>query len=194
MYSILLIFIIILAIAISFSMGDGELKLNKTTYKSVHKILSSANFKNFMDKSKFIGRLICITGADYSGRTHLANLIAKKHNYTVISAKDKTPQEIRKIFKITPKSSADLEKRKKEKFIIEGKLSDEQMRVIFKGKNYNRNFLLLFVQPKPDVALKWSKRTKQPKSDFAALLKESDALLKQHKKYTVYVVKNDFKN
>lgn len=194
MLFIIFLFLLIVAIGFAVSGEGGELKLNKTTYKNIHHMLASANFENFVKKYTFDMRLIFISGVDYSGRKHLANMISKKSKYTIIDGKDKKPQNVRRELRIDDSSSALIQAGKKNKFIVTGDFSDDDLKLIFKGKSYNRNFLFLFVAPQPDYALRWSQATEQERATYPYLIKKSESLLKTYKKYRIYCVKNDFSN
>lgn len=188
------VFLLLIIIVIGFAQAEGsaQLVLNKTKYKNKHHHLGNANFDSFLkhDLSKI--RLICIVGADKSGRTHLAQSIAKKYGHTVLPTEGKQLTDIRREFAVKPKSSADIQKGNKKKFIIEGKFSDEDLARLFKGKPIDRNFLLLFVNPLPSYAYRWSKHTGLEKATYEKLVEDAARLLKTYKKYRLYIVKNDF--
>ena len=217
---ILLISIVIVVICCCMNAveGNAELVQNKIQPVNEHKILNYANFSKFIEKkSKTMKgiRLICVIGADLSGRTKLAQLIGKHCGHQVVedkmvkkttmgeTMKPRKLQDIRREFIIqnvpldaspseVAKHKARIATERKKQFVISGNFSDADLDVLFKGKNYNRNFLLLFVQPKEDLAGRWSKLTGHPKEDYDVLLKESSKLLNSYKNHRIYVVKNEF--
>jgi Na+-transporting methylmalonyl-CoA/oxaloacetate decarboxylase gamma subunit len=184
-----LLFLFILIIIIIFiykhfnKSGGIELKLNRKKDAAHAHELKAANFAAFIKEANLDHRLIYIGGANYSGRSHLAKMIP---NHTIINTKDKKPPEIRREFREAGVSK---------KFVIEGMLSVEDLRRVFKGEPKNKNFIFIFVAPKKDCALKWQKATGQPRAEYDKLLEESDKLKKEYAKvYRLYVVKNDFSN
>ena len=181
--------------------GSAEIIQNKKQLKSDQSILSNKDFESFIEKRKLKSRLVYIGGAHLSGKTHLAELIAK---FTHINACGKKPQEIRREIKIndTPAESkseqAALAKkiaieREKRNYVICGDYTDEELGILFKGKGHNRNFIFLFVVPQDDSAAAWRKCTGHEKDEYSKVLSETKSLLKAHKKYRMYLVKNTFK-
>jgi len=200
---LLFIFILVLAIITFRPTGAAELVLNKTTYKNTHVELGAADFNSLLDRKDLDYRLICVIGEDKSGRTHFANMIAKKFGQKVLSIKYKKDiSPARREIRIIPNEKDSLEKQKeyiknevkKRRFVVEGRLTDEQIGKLFKGRNYNRNFLLFFIKPvdSNEAANKWCKHTGFDKKQYEELVKESDKFLKEHKKYRTYLVKNTF--
>lgn len=201
---LILLFIIIIAGCYYWSKsGSAELVENKTLLKSKVQKLGYANFSSFIEKKALKNRLICIVGADHSGRTHLANMISKKYGHKMIKKEGQDIPKIRQEFYIEgvkidmspadkKKAKENIEKSKHNKFVIVGNFNNEDLSRLFKGKGYNRNFLLIFVQPKVGLGLRWSKVTGLAKTDYEDVLKKSDEVLKGLKEYRVYILHNEF--
>ena len=187
-------------------MGAAEFIENKTTIKPVHHMLGNANFKSLIQHRDDLGkhRLICIIGVDRSGRTHLANMIAKKFGHKIINdrvdGKKLDAPALRKQFFIPdrdltqPKAAEDkrIAEAKKQKFVLAGHYTEEDLSRIFKGKGRNRNFLLIFVQPKEGCALKWQKMTGGDRNAYDDLRAYSEKYMNSFKKYRFFVIQNDF--
>ncbi len=137
MFLIFLLVLVVILYLLSSKDGAAELVENKTTL--IHKVLTlgNANFSSFINKrdlKKY--RLICIIGADKSGRTHLADMIAKKFGHKVLDDKNMGKKidapAIRKHFYIADVDegknlSAEKERIKKEKenrFVIQGNFTE----------------------------------------------------------------------
>lgn len=201
---ILIIIIMSAYVATHKQEGSAEIIQNKKQLKSDQIVLSNKDFNSFVDKRKLKSRLVYIGGAHLSGKTYLAELIAKKFKFTHIDASGKKPQEIRREIKIndTPAGSkseqAALAKkiaieREKRNYVICGDYTDEELGILFKGKGHNRNFIFLFVVPQDDSGAAWRKCTGHEKDEYSKVLSETKSLLKAHKKYRMYLVKNTFK-
>lgn len=188
------------------TMAGDEIVQNKKQLKGDQIQLVNKDFESFVDKRKLKTRLIYIGGAHASGKTHLAEMIAKKHKFKHIDATGKKPQEIRREIKIEdsidPGASASekaslkkkiVNERDSRKYVICGNYTDEELGILFKGKGHNRNFIFLFVVPQEDSAAAWRKCTGHEKDEYDKVLSETKALLKAHKKYRMYLVKNTFK-
>lgn len=192
----LLLFIIIICAGMYYysTSGSAELVENKIKHVNNKKMLGYKNFTSFLDKKELNNHLVCVIGTRFSGRTYFSKLLAAKYKYQIISQDGNvSAPAIRKEFFIdNNKNPADIEKLTKKKYIIEGMFDDTELKRIFKGKNYNRNFLLIFIQPKEGCAFKWHKITGKPKEDYDTMLKESNKLLAQITKYRVYILQNDF--
>lgn len=211
MIFILILFIIVVVIIVccmQTQTGNAELVLNKTKSVNKHVKLGYANFESFLDAKKINYHLVCIIGMDLSGRSHLAKMLAKKYGYTVIDERDgkgkmrKIP-DLRKEFYIAnvpPDASISeaaqhkkrIEAEKNKHIVISGNFTEEDLGRLFKGNNYNRNFLLLYVHPKDGADFRWAKCTNSNKADYKKLQQESDQLLKKYKNYRIYIVQNDF--
>lgn len=208
---ILFFIIVIICVCIYCSSdvsGAVELVLNKTTLVDKKTTLGYANFESFVNSKKLNFHLICIIGADKSGRSHLAKMISKKYDYKVIDERDDKGKRrdipnIRKEYFIdnipigaTAAEIAGHKKRilteKNKRYVITGDFTDDDLERLFKGNNYNRNFLLLFVQPKDDRALVWSRLTNEPREDYGKLLDNTKKILASHKRYRIYILQNDF--
>ena len=212
---LLLLFIFVIIIGISYyyhnyvMVASGAITQNKKLHKGEHLVLANKNFDSFVDKRNLNSRLIYITGPNKSGKMHLAKLIAKKNKYEIVDAKGKTPQEIRRQIKISdvPKDcsksdisreKARIEKEKStKKYIIVGKYLDDDLKILFKGKGYNRNFIFLYVQPQTGCEAAFGKALdihgEDKKTLYAEIQSENNKLLKDLKEYRIYIVKNCYK-
>lgn len=202
---ILLIFIVLICCLGYMASKDGSAELveNKVLLKSKVQKLGYANFTSFLEKKKLKSRLICITGAKNSGRMFLAEQISKKYGHKIIQQGDRDIPKIRQEFYIEGEKSdmspaeksrvkENIKREKNKKYVIVGHFDDDDLARLFKGKNYNRNFLLLFVWPKNGLGLRWSKLTGKEKSEYDNVIAETDKLLARLKKYRVYGIPNDF--
>ncbi len=205
----LFIFILIIVIMSAYvaahknPQGSAEIVQNKKQLKSEQIVLSNKDFESFVDRRKLKSRLVYIGGAHLSGKTHLAKMIAKKMGFEHINGCEKTPQEVRRMIRIddspgeSKSEKAAVEKRiaverEKRKYVICGDFSDDELSVLFKGRGHNRNFIFLFVVPQEDAAAAWRKCTGHEKEEYSKVLSETNKLLKEHKKYRMYLVKNSF--
>lgn len=201
---LLILIVLIVSLYLTKHEAAGELVQNKKLLKGSQKLLGYAGFSTLVEKKNFNTRLVCVVGADCSGRSHLAKMISKK-GFTLINTEKMKPPEIRREFSIgsvsptatageKAKFKAQVEVARKKKYVIDGKFSDDDLHRIFKGKGYDRNFILIFVQPKPDCAARWSKLTGRPKEEYSEVLKESETYLKSLKDYRLYIIKNNFQD
>lgn len=182
--------------------GTGELVQNKKQLRGEQITLSNKDFESFVDRRRLNTRLVYVGGAHLSGKTHFAEMIAKKFGFTHINGCGKTPQEVRREIRIEDGTSDGSSKaavakkiaveREKRKYVICGEFSDEELALVFKGRGHNRNFIFLFVIPQEDAAAAWRKCTGHDKEEYSKVLEETDKLLKAHKKYKMYLVKNSF--
>ncbi len=198
---LLLFIIIVIAGYYYYSSKPGGMELiqNKTLLKGKQYRLGYANFESFISKKKLDSRLICVIGAKSSGSKYLANLISKKYGHKVISQDGKDTPQIRKEFYIENVDYSDKTNSKlrikgelKKKYVIEGIFDDKELSRLFKGKGYNRNFILIFVEPKQGMGLKWSKLTGRPREEYEDMIKESKKILENITNYRVYILQNNF--
>ncbi len=211
MILLLLLLLVVIAGAIYYYNSNvvaAGIIQNKTKLTGEHVTVSSKDFDSFLNR-KINSRLVYIAGADKSGKMHLANMLAKKYGYKVVDGKGQKTQAVRATIRIadTPREATEKERVKdkariesekdKRKYIVVGKYSDEELEKIFIGKGYNRNFVFLYVMPQPGCETAFGKvmdlHGDDKKDNYKSVLAESQSLLKSHKLYRLYIVKNCYK-
>lgn len=187
--------------------GARELMVNREESKGKVYEHSYSNFSSFIasmakkiKKSSF-PRLICVIGADLSGRSHLAKMIEKKYDYKYIDERENgkkidMPRIREKFFvDINNLRGKDRERAQNnaKKYVISGNFSPDDLHRLFKGDPLNRNFVLLFVKPRKEVSRVWKSATKKSDDDYAKMISEGNRLLDAvAKEFKVNVVKNKF--
>jgi hypothetical protein len=167
--------------------GAKEVRVNRPSKKGKIIAHTAKNLKSFVDKATFKFRLVYVTGADLSGRTHLAKMIAKKHGYEYLDERENgkvisAPDMRKKFFlDVTGKTASEREKQRDnaKKYVLSGCWGAHDLKRIFKGEPINKNVSIIFVKPDPEKAAAWSKVSKKPKDDFKQILSESEKLFKE---------------
>jgi hypothetical protein len=187
----LLLFLVLLIVIFRGSAeGAKEARVHRASKKGKIVAHSSKNLKSFISKAIFKYRLVCVVGANLSGRTHLAKMIAQKHGYTYIDehrdglgGKTLDAPAIRRQFYVDAEGSTAEERARKrkaaKKYVISGCFHAADLRRLFKGASINKNAIIIFVKPDPEKAAAWSKVTKKNKDEYKTVLRESENLFKE---------------